>query len=215
MRRLLQRVSGRPTLALVLLLSACRAPSSEPEPQPEPRPAVDPAPGGDAPAEPAPEPERGPLMDAEGMVQIAEGHRPLRELVAPSRGLLHVLYATDASGEDPRADEDGIIRLAEHWCPGEDLEDNVDRLQRDLARRIREPVREPLFECVDDRCEHPAQMEYDVAGHYEFARVEGFDGPALIAVEHVESAGMTEAFLAEAEVFVRDQRAAHAGATCD
>ncbi len=208
MRRLVQRLRAILPVALVLLV-ACPAP--EPEPGPDP---VEPV-GGEAPVSQGDPEPTGPLMDAEGMARIAEGHRPLRELVAPSRGVVYVLYATDASGEDPRADDDGIIRLAEHWCPGEQLDDNVDRLQRDLARRMREPIREPLFECVDDRCEHPAQMEYDVAGDYEFAAVDGFDGPALIAVEHVEAAGMSEAFVAEAEVFVRDQRATHAGATCD
>lgn len=207
MRRLVQRLSA------VLILTAGCVTSAEPAPAPEP--------GGETPT-PAPvvEPEveptepAGPLMDAETMARVAEGHTPLRELVAPGRGLVYILYATDASGEDPRADDDGMIRLAEHWCPGAQLGDQVDRLQRDLARRMREPVREPLFECIDDRCEHPAQMEYDVTGHYEFARVDGFAGPALIAVEHVEGAGMSDAFLEDAEIFVRDQRAAHAGATC-
>jgi len=208
MRRLLQRLS-----LLGFLLVACSG-SSEPA---EGQPVADP--GGEAPAEPAPEPApeepAGPAVDAERMARIADGHEPLRDFVAPGRGLVYILYASDASDEDPRADDDGIIRLAEHWCPGEALADGVDRLQRDLARRARDPVREPLFECVDDRCAHPAQMEYDVRGHYEFARVDGFEGPALIAVEHVEGAGMTDEFLAEAEVFVRDARATHAGATCD
>jgi len=209
MRRLVQRLR-LPLLVPFLLSAGCPAPAPQVEPSP-----VEPA-AAETPAEPAePQPAAGPLVDAEQMARIAEGHRPLEALVAPSRGLVYVLYATDASGEDPRADDDGMIRLAEHWCTSEELTDNVDRLQRDLARRMRDRVREPLFECVDDRCEHPAQMEYDVAGHYEFAPVEGFEGPALIAVEHVESAGMTEDFLAEAEIFVRDQRAAHAGATCD
>lgn len=208
MRRLLQRLS-----VVGLLLAACGGPS-----EPAEEPVAD-DPGGEALTEPepetAPEEPTGPMVDAERMARIAAGHEPLRELVAPSRGLVYVLYASDASGEDPRADDDGTIRLAEHWCGEEELADGIDRLQRDLARRMRDPIREPLFECVDDRCGHPAQMEYDVAGHYEFVRVDGFEGPALIAVEHVESAGMTDEFLAEAEVFVRDARATHAGATCD
>jgi hypothetical protein len=212
MRRLLQRLSGPSTFVLLSLALACGGVSAEPEPSPE---AVS-EPGGEAPSEAeAPEPAGGPLVDAERMARIADGHEPLRDFVVPARGLVYVLYATDASGEDPRADEDGIIRLAEHWCTEAELSDGIDRLQRDLARRARDPIREPLFECVDDRCSHPAQMEYDVGGHYEFARIAGFDGPALIAVEHVESASMTEAFLEDAEVFVRDERAALAGATCD
>ncbi len=213
MRRVLQRLSAPSAFAVLSLTLACGGASAEPAGVGEP---VAEAPVAERPAESSSEePASGPLVSADRMARIAAGHEPLRELVAPSRGVIYVLYATDASGEDPRADDDGIIRLAEHWCSDEQLTDGIDRLQRDLARRIREPIREPLFECVDDRCGHPAQMEYDVAGHYEFARVDGFDGPALIAVEHVESASMTERFLADAEDFVRDERAALAGATCD
>tara|TARA_B100001750_G_scaffold132217_1_gene105082 strand:- start:616 stop:1113 length:498 start_codon:yes stop_codon:yes gene_type:complete len=158
--------------------------------------------------------EPDPAIDAATMRRIAQGHVLLRDLVDPERGVVYVLYAEDASGEDPRADDDGIIRLAEHWCAAEELDDHVDRLQRDLHRRIDDPIREPLFECADDHCDHPAQMEYDVEGHYEFARVEGREGPTLIAVEQVEGAAMSEAFQNDAAAFVRDRRAAFATARC-
>ena len=151
-------------------------------------------------------------MDAQRMASIAAGDPPLRELVDPAAGVIYIRYATDSSGEDPLADADGKIKIGERWC-GAALDAGMTRLEADLRRRVEDPIQQPLFECEDLRCSHPAQMEYDVRGDYEMTR--DSDGDlVLTAVEHVEAAGMTEEFRTQAQHFIRDQRAAMAGGGC-
>lgn len=182
-------------VSLSFLLAACGGATADAPPRVvEPEPVV------------APPPEA-PVADAAkpALERVVRGEASLGDLVDPARGVVHVMWATDASGQDPRADESGIIRVGERVC-GAELTELITFLDRDLANRTDAP-----WDCADDTCEHPAAMEYDLAGRYRFERA---DPVHLISVVRVET-GVTEPALTQARDFVRDQLATLENGTCD
>ncbi len=183
------------TRFMFVFLVACGGASVEaPSPVVAPEPVV----------APPPEP---PVADAAkpALERVVRGEASIGDLVDASQGVVHVIWATDASGLDPRADESGIIRLGERVC-GAELAELVTYLDRDLGNRT-----DTTWDCADDSCEHPAAMEYDLSGRYRFERG---DPVRLISVVRIET-GVTEDALTQAREFVRDQLATLENGTCD
>lgn len=157
----------------------------------------------------APAPE---ALDADLFRRVAEGDRALAELIDPRKGLVLIEYFSDASGEDPRADPDGTVRIAERLC-GDDLTAGLERLSRDLALRAEQSSFDPTFACEGLACTHPAEMEFDVSGTYRFDRRD--DGTLrLESVTRIEGAAVLEEFLERAREWTEQQRARLAGGDC-
>lgn len=143
------------------------------------------------------------------MVELRRGERSLASVVDRDRGLVHVLWLTDASDRDPRAGEDGVIRVATRLC-GAELDAAVARFDADLQARNNDPLDEPVFDCAERTCTHRARMEYDFGGAYTFASAEP---PVLDRVVQIEGA-LLEARDAEARRWAAEQVERLAGGTC-
>lgn len=144
------------------------------------------------------------------MVEAVRGERSLASVVDRDRGLVYVLWQTDASDEDPRADEQGVIRQAERLC-GEDLDAAIARLDADLQRRNQDPSDEPSISCVDETCSHRALMEFDVMGEYVFVR--GAQPAVLDHVVHIEG-HLTDEATSGARRWVDERLSELAGGSC-
>lgn len=158
--------------------------------------------------------ESGDLPTPELMRHLGRSRGAWSRVVDPARGLVVVEYREDASGEDPRANHDGIIARGEHLC-GVALEAELDRTQRELALRLeqRMPEEGPLFACEGLICSHRAMMEYDHGGEYVFVLNDG--GPKLHQIVRIEGAGMTRAFEDAAKAFALAELARMEGMRCD
>lgn len=161
--------------------------------------------GGSPPERVEPAAASGPSR-ARVMVQAVRGERSLASVIDRDRGLVYALWQTDASDQDPRADEHGVIRQAERLC-GAALDAAIARLDADLQRRDLDPTDEPSISCEGETCSHRALMEFDVTGEYVFV------GDVLDRVVHVEG-HLTEEATAAARRWVDAQLSALAGGTC-
>jgi len=126
------------------------------------------------------------------MTRLGRGALRLDALVDRRRGLAYAEYFTDASGEDPRADRNGLVRLAELAC-GDALVRRLAALEQDLRRRVQDSQYDPLFTCNAGACTHPAEMEFDLRGRYTFER-DASGRAVLVSVVRIEGGAMTNAF---------------------
>lgn len=198
-------LARRSSLTLLPLLAfAC----SDPAPV-----APDPAPV--ATGDEAPPPEPAPTaaaVDAAFMLEAARGERALADHVDPTRGVAFVVFTTDASGEDPRAGRDGVIREAVRVC-GEALAARLTRVHTDLRLRVEQTSHDPLFTCEAGECRHDAEMEYDMAGVYRFRP--GPAAPVLDSVVRIEGGPISDEFEEAGRRFAAEQLARLADAPCE
>ncbi len=198
----------RPAVPLALLVLGCSSGAERAEPVTATTPAVvRPA------AEPAPRaaPEPAPPADAPTAAfirRLATGAEPFASHVSPERGVVFVEYFSDASGQDPRADAQGVVKEARRLC-GDELSGRLDRLREDLARRVETSAHDPLFTCSGRVCTFPAEMEYDLGGELRFA-----PGLVLESVVRTEGGPVTEEFVAEAERWAEDALRRLEGGRC-
>lgn len=152
--------------------------------------------------------------------QVASGEASLEELVKEERGLVLARYHGDASGENPAANADGIVKQAEHVC-GEELRQKLRDLSRDLAQRRTFHRQhglgaETFLKCEQRgeqvHCRHKPRMEFDVGGTYAFVSDEG--KPTLVSVGYSEAEVISEGARAEAEAWLDGQIAALAEKRC-
>jgi hypothetical protein len=144
-------------------------------------------------------PER---VDGAVLVQLARGERAWSSVIDPRIGLARVEVFGDASGEDPRADADGTVHIAERLC-GEALERYLETLTADLRLRVETSWHDPLFVCTATECRFDAEMEFDRSGRIELAS----SGASIVAIERVEGGTVAESWLAEANAWVREAHA--------
>jgi len=130
-----------------------------------------------------------------------------RDAIDPARGVVFVVYATDASGEDPRADAQGMIRTASRAC-GAELDDALEHLGADIARRLEDEAWSDLVRCEGSTCSIPAMGEYDLTGALTFE-----DG-ALVSVVRIEGGPVTDELVAAGEAYAEAQLAELAGGRC-
>ncbi|MCB9595442.1 MAG: hypothetical protein H6719_22165 [Sandaracinaceae bacterium] len=150
--------------------------------------------------EEAPEPPALAWLEA-----LGRGDRARVDL---ARGVVFVTYASDASGEDPDADEDGTIRTARRLC-GPELDAALTQLAADITRRVEDDVFGPMMACADATCSFPAMGEYDTTGDL------GFEGGVLQTVVRIEGGPVGEEFRAEGARWADDATARLAGGRCE
>ncbi len=157
-----------------------------------------------SPAEPAPEPAEAPApkgpsrISPELMAAITTGELKPADLFDPVRGLIVVEIAEDASGENPAAGDDGVVRVAERLC-GSAATDKLQTLVADLSFRLEQAKLEaseaPTFVCKGATCTHEATMEVDGTGRYVFRSIR----KGIVLGKVVRIGGhMSEAWTAEA-----------------
>jgi hypothetical protein len=177
----------------VAAVTGCKSSPTPAAPEPEPSPAA--TDSGTIEAAPP---------DAAWMTRVAAGEVPLGSLIDERRGLAYAAYYTDASDEDPAADAEGLVKVAERAC-GERLAALTAELTADLRRRLE--IEDPApFRCQGWTCLHEAAGEYDLDGRYSFAASP--DGTRLVAVARIEGGPVTEEFVAEGEQWVAEALAA-------
>lgn len=143
-----------------------------------------------------------------GLAELAEGSRAW---IDPTRGLAVVIYATDASGEAPEADADGMIRIARRAC-GEALECEITRLRQGLSARLDDPQFVASLACDETSCTIPARAEFDLSAELKFVEVDGRS--VLDTVVWIEGGPVTEDFRAAGRAFADEQLAQLAGGRC-
>lgn len=186
-------------LVAALALGSCGHPATAP--------AAAQPPAGSAPAAAA----AAQPPTAAWMERVARGEVRLADLVDPERGLIVAGYYSDPSEQDPRADDEGMVRFAERVC-GADADAAVARLAADLAARSKEPDEQPLFRCSGWVCTHRAAAEYDLDGRYRFVARGG--ERRLAAVVRIEGGPVTEEFVAEAEAWIEKRLPALEASGC-
>jgi hypothetical protein len=193
---------------LVLCVVACSAP--EPAPRTATPAAAQPLAtavadaGASASASDAEPPPR--LVDA--VRRAAEDEAAVAPLIDPGRGVRLVRFEEDLSGEDPRADAEGIIRGAELLCrPGE------------VGSLIRAAVeQDDVFETGS--CRAAPRLVCEVLGGHDAPTYRlRFTGELaapgqLEAIEVVQEGAMTEAWLRRARQYVDRQLAGLARKRC-
>ena len=187
--------SSTDLLALAVLAAAagCKSSPTPAAPEPDPSPAA----SDGAITEAAP-------PDAAWMTRVAAGEVPLGSLIDERRGLAYAAYYTDASDENPAADAEGLVKVAERAC-GERLAELTADLTADLRRRL--AIEDPTpFRCQGWMCLHEAAGEYDFDGRYTFAASP--EGTRLVAVARIEGGPVTEEFVAAGEKWVAEALAA-------
>ena len=142
------------------------------------------------------------------MERMARDVASFRAAMHPDRGLLLVEYFSDASGEDPDADENGTVARARRLC-GTTLDDYLARAQRDLHHRLNDADARATVTCEPPMCSFAAMVEFDLAGELRFG--DGY----LDSIVRVESAGVSESFLAAARAHVTASLGSHASGRCD
>lgn len=203
---------GRSTAPLLAALMWALACGGGPAPAPAPAPVAPAPPGGEGPTG-ALEVDRRPTPDL--MRRLASGEEDFARYVESERGVSFLEYYEDASGEDARAGEDGVVRVAERLC-GEALSTRLRGLREDLARRVVDTGDDALFNCTEAGCFHPARGEYDLDGRFEF-RDDPDGGLVLERVVRVEGGPVTEEFVEAAEAWVEQEvvRLAEEGCAAD
>lgn len=179
---------------LWIWMLACGTTSTEPPPAPSPR----------VEAEPQPEPTTPKSLSRVSvalMEALVSGERPQSAFLDPRRGLVVVEVGEDASGEDPRAGEDGVVRTATHSC-GDEATAALEALRADLAMRMEQAGEGGVFTCKSASCTHPALMEYDKTGEYVFRSAR--KGLVLDRVVRIEG-NMSEAWTSEARAWADEQ----------
>lgn len=127
------------------------------------------------------------------MARIAAGELALRSLVDPSAGLLYAGYYTDPSEQDPRADDTGLVKIAERAC-GDRLDALVDALGKQTAAVDGVPWR-----CAGWVCRRDAPGEYTLDERWRFAGEAG--ALRLVEVVNIEGGPVTEDFVREGEAW--------------
>jgi hypothetical protein len=143
---------------------------------------------------------------------LADGTERFDAHVDPARGVLFVEVFTDASGEDPRADASGEVKLAERLC-GAALTARLERLALDLRTRFESADGEEVVTCAEDTCRHSAAMEYDSDGALVFRAGAG-GALVLDRVVRTEGGPVTEEWRAGAERWASEQVSALGSGTC-
>lgn len=122
--------------------------------------------------------------------------------------MVFVVYASDPSDEDPRADEHGMIRTAARAC-GAALDAELERLAADIERRLDDEAWAAEVRCGGRSCSIPAMGEYDLSGSLTF------EGGALVSVVRIEGGPVTEDFVTAGEEYAEARLAELAGGRCE
>lgn len=135
---------------------------------------------------------------------VARGERDLLSLTEAGRGFAYTVYREDATGEDPRADEEGVIRFTVRVCAPGDVVSGLGIRIRDHVRDLYEGV--PLT-CAGLVCDARGPMEFATSLRFVFAQAEG-GALVLRSVFEVEDVATIEQIAAqrwqEAEQAVAD-----------
>ncbi|MEZ4241637.1 MAG: hypothetical protein R3F59_36915 [Myxococcota bacterium] len=186
----------------VVTWGGCGFTAPEPVAAPVPVPAE--APAGKAKAK-----GDGPSAPTPALVRrLAEGKLPRGKVVDPQQGVVFTSVGSDARGDDPRADEHGVVREAVLAC-GDDLASRYDALTEDVRGRLGEGL---AVDCEGMVCRFPARMEYDRGGKLTFRKEGG--GLVLVAVERIEGGPVSADFTREAEAWSGEQVAALSAEGC-
>lgn len=142
---------------------------------------------------------------------LADGSEPFAAHVDAARGVLFVEVFTDPSGEDPRIDANGEVRVAERLC-GAALATRLERVVTDLHARFESGDEEAVV-CEGDTCRHHAAMEYDSDGVLVFRA--GTDGaPVLDRVVRTEGGPVSDEWRATAQRWADERVAALSSGAC-
>lgn len=133
---------------------------------------------------------------------LMRGANPRSDAVDPARGVVFAEYYTDPSEQDPRAGEDGLVRVAARLC-GAELAARLERFRGELSRHTETTV------CAETYCTYQAAGEYDLDARLEFA-----PGPVLESVVLIEGGPVTEEFTTEARDWARRELARLAKGSC-
>lgn len=131
--------------------------------------------------------------------RVADGDVPRDQVVDGARGVVFASVSTDARGDDPRADAQGVIREAVLAC-GDDLTKRYDALTADLRGRLADGL---AVTCDGAACAFPARMEYDHGGTLGFRRADG--RVVLASVVTIEGGATSPAFVADAQAWADGQ----------
>lgn len=135
----------------------------------------------------------------ESFIKMATGSPPFSGAIDPAKGLVRIDYRSDASGEDPAAGPDGIIKSFNRYC-GADIAPQLERLKKDVQFRlgIAASLGQPQpFTCDGEICRHEALGEYDVTGEYTFIN------DKLRTVVFIEGGTISEQFRVDGKNFAK------------
>lgn len=122
------------------------------------------------------------------LTDVAIGRRALFSLVGSADGFRYVLNRSDASGEDPRRDADGMVREVGRVCGT--TEPIAARLERRLALHLRPEFDHVPLRCEGLTCTASGPMEFATTLRFVFAR-DGDGRLGLTTVYEVEDVGLT------------------------
>lgn len=185
-------------VAFALALAAACGPKREPPVEHEPA------------AEPAAELRPSEAVTIEPLVRdLASGKASFVDHIDSETGVVFYQYFTDPTEQDPRADESGLVAVAERLCSAA-LADRLAALKRNLAAKLADGA-EP--ECSQKSCMLGADAEYELGATLVF-EIEGKDRAVLAAVAEVEGGPVTDEFRQQANDWLAHEEAKQFGGRC-
>lgn len=127
------------------------------------------------------------------LASVARGERDVLSLTEAGAGFAYTVYREDATGEDPRANDEGVIRFTVRVCAPGDVVSGLGGRVRDHVADLYEGV--PLT-CAGLVCDARGPMEFATSLRFVFAHGRG-GALVLRSVFEVEDVATIEQIAAE------------------